>query len=89
MNQKIKCNCFICRNQNNLDRLYGYFYAKKKIYEEILTQFDQNNIKSGSIGSNDNSLETYRACVECTLDEVNEYLASIKKDLQKMKGENL
>ena len=73
------CNCFMCRNKDNLDRLYGYTVGRIQQLETIKRDLEHNNIKPSSIA--DDTLEGTLARVECDLEESYTILACLQKEL--------
>lgn len=66
---KNECNCFLCTNKDNPDRLYGYNEATIKFCEQTLYYLRSMGFTSGNLSSDEKSIETFMAILECELDE--------------------
>ena len=47
------CNCFLCRNSDNNDMLFGYLFAQIEEYIYLLNLLLKMNVHVGSIGDKD------------------------------------
>lgn len=70
-----KCQCFACKNKNNLDRLYGYYEGEYTELNRIINDLENIMDKKGKI--KDNLIEELytllsyqRAECSCILDEI-------------------
>ena len=63
------CECFLCRNKDNKDMLYGYLAGQAEVLQHIVRELENNGIKQGMI--HEKTLEGLLACCKYNLDEVN------------------
>lgn len=64
-----KCDCFLCANKDNPDRLYGYNEATIKFCEQTLYYLKSMGFTSGKLSDERKSIGTLMAILECELDE--------------------
>ena len=61
------CECFMCRNKNNPEILYGYLKGQIEAYEDVVRFLDKLKIPTGLI--HENNLPGLKACCECNLED--------------------
>lgn len=75
LESKKECNCFCCRNKNNLDRRYGYYTAEYLINKQLAEKLKSLGIKNDSLVNNTlgsllTEIEWNRDSAGCLLDEI-------------------
>lgn len=69
------CKCFMCRNKNNPEVLYGYFKGQIEVYEDTIRTLDKLGISTGSI--HENNLSGFKACCQCNFEEAQVILEDV------------
>lgn len=69
------CQCFLCKNKGNEDKIIGYLAGQKDAYEMTLKFLESQGIKPKMTG---NEYEKFVACVQDNYEEVCTFLYEFK-----------
>jgi hypothetical protein len=76
---KTGCQCYMCQNKDNLDRLHGYHTGYYEALKTVVKEMKAQGLRDGSIA--DINMNGVLARAECNMESAGEMLICIEEKL--------
>lgn len=74
-----KCNCFLCKNSENKERVYGYLYAEHYLYKSLYKRLKELGVQEEAVGND--TLGGLLSVIHCNMDDSGVLLYEVENEL--------